>query len=77
MITATEPNEANEQTHHTTITIRCATATTTAAFLPAGGGSPVGWILGALGVGLALVAGIAVRTRRWFAPRRHAASQSS
>ena len=78
-ITATEVNEASEQAHHTTITIRCAvSATTTAAVVPgAGPSSPAGWILGALGVGLALVAGYAVRTRRWFAPRRHAASQSA
>jgi hypothetical protein len=78
-ITATEVNEASEQAHHTTITIRCAvSATTTAAVVPgAGPSSPAGWILGALGVGLALVAAYAVRTRRWFAPRRHAASQSA
>ena len=77
-IVATEPGEAN-QTRHTTITIVCPpSATTTAAIVPGGSpSSPAGWILGALGAGLAIVAGFAVRTRRWFAPRRHAASQSA
>ena len=78
-ITATEVNEASEQTHHTTITITCAvSATTTAAMVPGGGPlSPAGWILGALGIGLALAAGLAAWTRWGFGPRRHAASQSA
>ena len=36
-----------------------------------------GWLLGAMGVGVALVTGYAMRTRRWFAPRRLAAGQSA
>lgn len=79
VVTAVETGEASEQKHHTTITIVCTpVATTTAAILPAGSPlPPAGWLLGAMGVGLALVTGYAVRTRRWFAPRRHAASQSA
>jgi hypothetical protein len=80
VITATEGKE--KQSHHTTVTIACDKhdATTTAAFLPAGGPLPPangGWLLGALGVGVALVTGYAVRTRRWFAPWRLAAGQSA
>ena len=75
VITAVEPAEGDEQAHHTTIRITCTNkATTTAAILPAGSPfPPAGSLLGALGVGLALVTGYAMRTRRWFAPRRLAA----
>ena len=78
VITAVETGE-DEQNHHTTVTIVCTpVATTTAAIVPAGSPfPPAGWLLGAMGVGLALWSGYAVRTRRWFAPRRHAASQSA
>jgi hypothetical protein len=80
VITATETGENSGQAHHTTVQITCAkTATATAALLPAG--SPVppagGWLLGLLGVGIALVTGYAIRTRRWFSPRRLAANQSA
>jgi hypothetical protein len=79
-IIATESAEHN-QTRHTTITIICPPgATTTSAVIPAGGPLPPaggGWLLGAIGVGVALVAAYAVRTRRWFAPRRLAAGQSA
>ncbi len=76
VITATEGKE--KQSHHTTVTVVCKDneATTTAAFLPAGGPLPPasgGWLLGALGVGVALMTGYAVRTRRW----RLAAGQSA
>ena len=81
VITATEAGE--HQSHHTTVTITCKdTATTTAAMLaagspipPTGGGG--GWLLGAMGVGAALVTAYAVRTRRWFVARRLAANQSA
>ena len=77
VITATEIAE-NEQTHHTTVTIVCPHATTT-AFTTTGaplGGSPLGgWILGLLGAGAALATAIALRIR--FAPRRLAARQSA
>jgi hypothetical protein len=81
LIIATEPAE-NNQTHHTTITIVCPppAATTTSAVIPAGAPLPPtggGWLLGAMGVGVALVTAYAVRTRRWFAPRRIAAGQSA
>lgn len=81
LIIATEPAE-NNQTHHTTITIICPppAATTTSAVIPAGTPLPPtggGWLLGVVGVGVALVTAYAVRTRRWFAPRRIAAGQSA
>jgi len=80
LIIATEPAE-NNQTHHTTITIICPPpVTTTSAVIPAGAPLPPtggGWLLGAMGVGVALVTAYAVRTRRWFAPRRLAAGQSA
>ena len=81
IISAIEPAE-HEQAHHTTETIVCpkkTDATTTAAMLPAGSPFPPagGWLLGAVGVGLALVTAFAVWTRRSFAPRRHSASQSA
>jgi hypothetical protein len=80
-IIATEPSE-NNQTHHTTITIICPppAATTTSAVIPAGTPLPPtggGWLLGVMGVGVALVTAYAVRTRRWFAPWRLAADQSA
>jgi hypothetical protein len=77
VITATETAE-HEQTHHTTVTITCTHATTT-AFVVAGvplGGSPFGgWILGLVGAGAAIATAIALRIR--FAPRRLAARQSA
>jgi hypothetical protein len=81
IISAIEPAE-HEQAHHTTVTIVChktTDATTTAAVVPAGSPFPPagGWLLGAMGVGAALVIGYAVRTRRWFSPRRLAADQSA
>ncbi|MGA8415374.1 MAG: hypothetical protein WB808_02010 [Candidatus Dormiibacterota bacterium] len=78
-ITAVEPNEGDEQAHHTTITIVCPTkATTTSVTVPAAPpSSPMGWLLGAMGVGIALLTGYAVWTRRWFAARRHGARQSA
>ena len=82
VITATEGKE--KSSHHTTITIVCKDkdqeATTTAAIIPAGSPPPPasgGWLLGAAGVGAALVTAYAVRTRRWLAPRRFAAAQSA
>jgi hypothetical protein len=80
VITATEGKE--KQSHHTTITIVCTKkdATTTAAIIPAGSPLPPasgGWLLGAIGVAAAVVTGYALRTRRWFAPRRLAAGQSA
>lgn len=66
VITATEPAE-DGQMHHTTITLTCAPGvSTTSALLPAGSPQPPamgGWLLGALGVGAALVTGFAVRRR--------------
>jgi hypothetical protein len=77
VITATETAE-NEQAHHTTITITCKDASTT-AFTTTGvpsGGSPVGgWILGLLGAGAAIATAVALRIR--FAPRRLAVRQSA
>jgi hypothetical protein len=77
VITATETAE-NEQAHHTTVTITCKKATTT-AFVIAGvplGGSPVGGLmLGLLGGGAAIATAVALRLR--FAPRRLAARQSA
>jgi hypothetical protein len=78
VITATEGKE--KTSHHTTITIVCkkTDATTTAAILPAGSPTPPaggGWLLGLMGVGVALVTGYSLRTGRWFAPRRLAAGQ--
>jgi hypothetical protein len=72
VITATETGENSGQAHHTTIQITCAkTATATAALLPAGSPfPPAGWLLGVMGVGMALVTGYAIRTRRWFSARR-------
>ena len=80
VITAVEGKE--KQSHHTTITIVCTKkdATTTAAIIPAGAPLPPasgGWLLGAMGAGAAVVTGYALRTRRWFAPRRLAAAQSA
>jgi hypothetical protein len=78
VITATEPSE-NNQKHHTTVMISCTfTGATTGAVIPAGHSSPpaMGWLLAAIGMGAALVAVYALRIRRWFAPRRLAASQS-
>jgi hypothetical protein len=80
VITATEGKE--KQSHHTTVTIPCDKhdSTTTAALLPTGSPQPPatgGWLLGALGVGVALVTGYAIRTRRWFDPWRLAAGQSA
>jgi hypothetical protein len=78
IITATEPSENNQQ-HHTTVMISCSLgATNASALIPAGNSSPpaVGWLLGAIGLGAALVAVYALRIRRWFAPRRLAASHS-
>jgi hypothetical protein len=80
VITATEVAVEGGQTHHTTITITCApSASTTSALLPAGSPQPpiAGWLLGAMGVGVALLAGFALRARRWFAPRRRSAGQSA
>lgn len=73
-IYAIEPAE-NSQKHHTSILVSCNTGTNTSAYIPAGGSSPpaVGWLLGAIGLGAALVAVFALRIRRWFAPRRLAA----
>ena len=82
IISAIEPAE-HDDTHHTTVTIVCSKtdtqATTTAAMLPPGSPFPPagGWLLGAMGVGAALLTGYAVRTRRWFSPRRLAAGHSS
>jgi hypothetical protein len=82
IISAVEPAE-HEQPHHTTVTIVCpksaTDATTTAAMLPPGSPFPPagGWLLGAMGVGVALVTGYAVRTRRRFSLRRLAAGQSA
>jgi hypothetical protein len=78
-IWATEPGE-NGQTRHTTVRITCKDkdATTTAALIPAGSPLPPsggGWLLSVMGVSVALATGYAVRTRRWFAPRRLAANQ--
>ncbi|HXC76388.1 MAG TPA: hypothetical protein VNU19_04995 [Candidatus Acidoferrum sp.] len=79
VITATEPSEDNQK-HHTTVIISCSTigAANASALIPAGHSSPpaIGWLLGAIGLGAALVAVYALRIRRWFAPRRLAASQS-
>ena len=80
VITATEGKE--KQSHHTTVIV-CKNhehdATTTAAIIPAGSPLPPagGWLLGALGVGVALVTGYALRTRRWFVPGRLTAGQSA
>ena len=76
IIYATEPKEHNQR-HHTTVTISCNTGTSTSAFIPAGSSSPpaIGWLLGAIGLGGALVAVYVLRIRRWFAPRRLAAGQ--
>ncbi len=77
VITATEANE--KESHHTTITIVCKpSATTTAAMVPAG--SPQhpatgGLVLGAMGVGAALVTTFALLNRRRYAPRRLKAGQ--
>ncbi|MFZ0180745.1 MAG: hypothetical protein WAL84_12870 [Candidatus Dormiibacterota bacterium] len=76
VITATEGKE--KTSHHTTVTVGCDKhdATTAAAFLPAGSPQPPatdGWLFGALGVGVALMTGYAVRSRRW----RLAAGQSA
>jgi hypothetical protein len=79
VITATEAVEGG-QTRHTTITLTCApSVSTTSAIVPAGGPqAPIaGWLLGAIGVGVALVAGFALRARRWLAPRRRSAGQSA
>ncbi len=79
-IWATERDpKAGEQSHHTTITITCKTATTTAALIPAGSPFPPAGIalLGVMGVSAALVTGYAIRTRRWVFPRRLAANPSS
>lgn len=77
IIYATEKPEDNQR-HHTTETITCdgAAATNTSFTIPAGSPSPPagGWLLGAMGVGAALVTSYALRRR--FAPRRLAASQS-
>jgi hypothetical protein len=75
IIYATETKE--KQRYHTTETIVCGTSTTNTSFtIPAGSPSPPagGWLLGAMGVGAALVTGFALRRR--FVPRRLAASQS-
>ena len=78
VITATEPSEDNQK-HHTTVIISCfsTTTATTGAAIPAGHASPpaIGWLLGVIGLGAALVAVYALRIRRWFAPRRLAARQ--
>lgn len=77
VITATEPAE-NGQTHHTTVTIACKSATTTAftiAGVPVGGSPAGGWVLGLLGAGAALATAVALRIR--FAPRRLTARQSA
>jgi hypothetical protein len=79
IITATEAVESG-QTRHTTITITCApNVSTTSAIVPAGSPQPpiAGWLLGAMGVGVALVGGFVLRARRWFAPRRRSAGQSA
>jgi hypothetical protein len=78
VITAVETGEGSEQAHHTTVTIVCApTATTTSAIVPTGSSSPpAGWLLGAMGLALALVTAVGVSTRRWLAPRRRTSSQS-
>jgi hypothetical protein len=83
VITAKETGE-HEQAHHTTIKIVCPgkdkDATTTAAIVPVGSPLPPGsggWLVGAMGVGAALVAGYALRPRRWIARRRLAARQSA
>jgi hypothetical protein len=77
-IYATEPSEHNQK-HHTTVTVLCETGTApTSAFIAsAGSSSPPSalWLLGALGLGAALVAVYAMRIRRWLAPRRVAARQ--
>jgi hypothetical protein len=77
-IVATEP-EKGEQSHHTTVTITCKTATTTAALVPAGSPFPPAGtgLLGVMGVGFALVTGYAIRTRRWVFPRRLATNPSA
>jgi len=80
-IWATEPGEGG-QTRHTSIRVTCKDkdATTTAALIPAGSPLPPsggGWLLGVMGVSVALATGYAVRTRRWFAPGRLAADQSA
>ena len=77
VITATETAE-NEQAHHTTVTITCKDASTTAfttTGVPSRGSPFGGWVLGLLGVGAALAAAIALRIR--FAPRRLAVRQSA
>jgi hypothetical protein len=77
IIYATEPNEHNQR-HHTTETITCGgTATNTSFTVPAGGPSPPagGWLVGAMGAGVALATSYALRRR--FAPRRLAADQSA
>jgi hypothetical protein len=75
-IWATEKAE-DGQTRHTTVRIKCKDkdATTTAALIPASSPFPPagGSLLGAMGVGMALVTGYAIRTRRWFSPWRLAA----
>jgi hypothetical protein len=80
-IWATEPGEGG-QTRHTSIRVTCKDkdATTTAALIPAGNPLPPsggGWLLGVMGVSVALATGYAVRTRRWFALGRLAANQSA
>ncbi len=74
--------QGESQSHHTTITIVCkhSDATTTAAVLPAGSPGPPAagwWLLGGIGIAAAAVAGYALRTRRWFIPRRLAADTSA
>jgi hypothetical protein len=78
IIYATEKSESNQR-HHTTETITCGTGTVTntSFTVPAGSPSPPagGWLLGAMGMGAALVTSYALRRR--FAARRLAASQSA
>ena len=77
VVTATEAHE--KVSHHTTITIVCKPgATTTAAMVPAGSPQPPatgGLLLGAMGVGAALVTTFALLRHRRYAPRRLKAGQ--
>ena len=74
---AIEPTEKNQK-HHTTVTVLCAGTAPTSAFIATvGSSSPPSavWLLGAVGLGAALVALYTMRIRRWLAPRRVAARQ--
>jgi hypothetical protein len=76
-IYAIEPSEHNQK-HHTMVTVVCDSGAPASAFIAAAGSSSppsAVWLLGAVGLGAALVAVYVMRVRRWLAPRRVAARQ--